>query len=251
VHAAPAPLHEVRAYAVIWNSLHIGDIIAEVKETNGTYHFETHMRSREIIKLLAPYTNRATATIKPSSTRGFIPVSYENTVKLRKKLRTIRMHYAADSTLNTLIVTPEDSIAKRPPATPAQLIGSIDPLTGTMLAQHYVKNYLATGHNKDFTFNIYDGRKLFAVHFTIIGKSVITLDNNPVATVHFRFSRKAIAGFTAKELAKMPKEEPVIDVYLRDDATLLPVKAVGKAASGSVTAVLTKSCATLEACMEK
>lgn len=242
-YAAPPAGHTVRHYEVMWNGLHIGDLIADIKEVNGIYHFNTLMRSRDIIKLLAPYRNTASGVIAKDAAKELRPVSFRNTVKLRRKSRDITMQFDAQGVLKTTTVVPPDMPNRRPPVNSVLLQGSIDPLTATLLVGEYVKK-----GRTQFITNVYDGRKLFAVNYQVRGKTTTMLNGKSVPTIHISFSRKAIAGFTEKELKNMPKENPVFDVYLADDGTMLPVKAIGKASIGSASATFKRSCATVEEC---
>lgn len=243
-HAETSSFHAVRYYEVVWNGLHIGDMVAEVKEENGIYRTEIVLRSRDIVKLFSPYRNTATATSKYDTKNGFTPVSFDNTVKLRKKSRQVTMHFAEDGALQTLAVVPPELPSRRPPVATSLLTGSIDPLTAPLR----VREHLRAGKSK-FTTTIYDGRKLFAIHYTVHGKITTEINGKNIPTIHITMTREPIAGFTVKEMNNMPKQNPVIDVYV-DEVNMLPVKAIGKAGIGSATALLKKECASMQACLK-
>jgi hypothetical protein len=249
--ADPPAVHAVRAYDVFWGGVQIGSLVAEVKEENGIYHFNTLMHSGAMLKYIALYQNDAQGTIKANDAKGFIPVSFDDAVKLRRKQRHIHLDFAEDGTLKSNEVAPPESPLKRPPIDISALKDSIDPLTAALRVQHYVRAYRKDNSATQFTMNVFDGRKLFAVHYTIHGKTSTLIDHKPVPTIHVSFLRKALGGFTQKELQNMGKEDPVIDVYLGDDEMLLPVKAEGKAVLGSATAILVKECAVLQDCLHK
>ena len=244
ISSVAAGFHAVRAYDVDWNKLPVGNLIGEISEENGITHVTILMRSDKILKYVAEYHNLTTATMKNDTANGYIPMVFDVKSTLRKKSKQLHMEYDEAGILKNKILTPPESAQKRPTIPPELLNGHIDPLTAVMLARAYIKQ----GKTK-FSLNIYDGRNLFVVNYIVYGKTTTVVGGKRVDAIHISFSRRAIAGFTTKELHNLPRESPVIDLYLSDDELMLPLTATGKAIIGSANAKLRKECQTLDECM--
>lgn len=245
---AASVTQKARYYEVYWNGLHIGDLIGEIKEEDGHTTMATFMRSNDMMQIVAPYNNIAHGSIATANNR-LLASSFEDQIRFRRKNKYIELHYDNDGNIARNTIIPPEDPNKRPTVPMNMLKDSVDPFTAVLLVRKQVRDYLLEGKNNRFSKNIFEGRSLFTLQVDIRGRETIELNKRPVSVIHITLSRQPIAGYTAKELLKMPAQNPVIDVYLEDNPSLLPVRATGQALVGSAMAVLKKECTSIDECL--
>lgn len=248
------PIRLTRMYHIYWTGLLLGEMIGEYQYSQDTHSFKVIMRSDGLGAKLANYHNESQA-----SWNQLLPgqallkaEKFELFSKFRRKSRNVLLHYDANGRLTLDRHHPEIASKKYPIASPAQKKDSQDPLTAALNVQRLARQYQKASHIPLYhELKVYEGRKLFTLCVTINARKTITVSDQAYETLYVRLHRKPIAGFSKSELYRLKHEDPVIEVYLSDDALLLPVKAVATAKIGSVVALLKKECATLTACLKK
>ncbi len=249
VDSPPAP-KAVRLYGVYWQSIHIGNIIGEVKNnSDGKIEFRVAMRSLNILKRLTRYQNDASTTARFGNAQGFIPITFEVHSTLRKKTKNVALAYDAAGNVVQETIDHPPNPKKITPITADMKKDSIDPLTAALIARDKVRQFRDGGGKNYFNLKIYDGRQLFIVNFTILPATTLSWQGRSVSVIPLRFARTALGGFGKEELERMKKQDPVIDVYLSNDSALLPLEAKGKAIIGTASASLLRECQSFTECM--
>lgn len=243
-------LNAARLYGVYWQNIHVGNIIGEIRTKEGKSEFRVSLHALNIFKTLTRYQNNSFTIINTKTPHSFVPESFELHTVLRKKAKHTRIDYTTLGEVSKEQVSHPANPLKVKPITPEKKQGSVDPLTAALIAREYVRNYLTQkeGVNNQFAITIYDGKYLFDIQFMIKEQTSITFHGRDVPVVHISFLRNPLAGFSTKELQRMKKYDPVIDLYLTNDEFLLPLQAEGTAPLGKATAILQKECASFEEC---
>lgn len=241
-------LTTARLYGVYWQNVHIGDIVGELRTSGNRSELRVSMRALNILKTLTRYENDSFVVAHATMPYGFIPESFDVHSVLRKKSKTAHIEYSnAGEIIHESVSHPANPL-KVKPIDAAMKNGSVDPLTAALIARENVRHYLNKKGKNYFTLSVYEGRYLYRLHFTVNDPVTITVQGHAESVVPLHFSRTPLGGFSKEELSRMQKQDPVIDVYLSNDALLLPVQAEGKAMIGKANAVIKKECAIFSEC---
>lgn len=240
-HAIEEIKQAAQLYQVYWKGLHIGDFRVEIN--NGSISSE--IQSYGTAKKISKYSNSASSKFHKEGDT-YIPTSYYTYLTQRQGDKKVNVNYDATGNITKESVVPPDKAYKRPPVKNESKKGTVDPLTAALIARDKISDALAKGETK-FNFNIYDGRRLSRLDFTILGKDKIKALDKDQDVVKVNVRRSAIEGYTNNELKRMQGEEPDILVYLSTE-TLLPVKANAEAILGQADFKLVKECESLEQC---
>lgn len=256
-HLTAAPINEEsqvanlqisRWYKVYWLGMHVGDLMSEIKETKpGVYAIESRLHSRGIAKRFTKFWSIAKSHSVLSNKGDLLPSNFTNRSNLRKKKRQISINYQHEGRIASEQVTPPDNRKKRPAVATEKKLGAVDPHTAILLAHKKIRQALVTGKNV-FTIPLYDARRLSHLHFTVHGRKIIEHQDNDTKVIHVSVKRDLIAGYTNNEHKRLKKENPVIDIYLEDNATMMPIQALATAPIGSANVVLERECYSLDSC---
>lgn len=238
---------EARLYKLYWGGMNLGNLVGAIEKAEDGYHFKVNMRSRGLARLITKYQSDTLTHFAFTDDHQALPVSFMTKGSLRKKQRIINIDYDQEGLITYENVNPPDKRWKRPAVKKESKAGSMDPLTMLINVRKRVIDYLQGGE-KEFTYLLYEGRRLSKLYFTIHGKMRLTIGSEEFPVIHVHARRDPLEGFTNREKEKMAMEEPVIDMYLSDDEFLLPVKAVGEIPVGNAIMLLKKVCKTMEEC---
>lgn len=238
-----------RVYNIFWMGMHIGDLVAQVEELpKGLFRMESSMYAKGMIKKLTRFqgTSNSISVWQPDAL--VIPNDFTMEINYRKRGRMTRLHYDPEGNVIKESVVPPDNREKRPAVRKDRKKGAIDPHTMVLRAHQLIREGLKPGGKKEFALITYDGRKLSEMKFAIIGKTIWPAYDKEKQVYHIQMTRKALEGFTESELERIKSEDPVIDLYLEDNADMLPVGAVASAPIGSAFAVIGKECYSVKRC---
>jgi hypothetical protein len=172
---------------------------------------------------------------------------YETNYKTKKKKRYVKLNYKGDIFDKETLVPPENP-AKRTPVPTQEKNGSYDPLSALLKARMLLIDALEK-NKKTFSLNVYDGRRLTKVDFTVLSTRTIRIDGKKVPIVAVQAKRTLIAGFTKSELADHDPQEPPMIMYFSNDEKLFPVRLQANLSFGRLTADLYKTCNAQESCL--
>ncbi len=229
-------------YKVYWTGVHIADLVVEVKDGS----MDTVIESYGIVKKISKYASRTSSKFSFENGK-YIPKSFYTQFQQRNGGKKINIVYNSSGIIEAESVTPPDKRGKRPAVKNEMKVDTVDPLTAVMVAHAKIKESLKQ-NIKNFSFNMYDGRRLAQLDFTIGGRMHRNINGKSYNVVMVTFVRKPIAGFTNKELSRMKEEEPVFTIYLNDDKYLMPIKADAEAPLGKAILIMEKECKSIETC---
>jgi hypothetical protein len=235
-----------RYYKVYWLDMHVGNVITQIEEKNGIYQIQARLNAEGPAKV-TKYWDEARASIQAKAEQ-YLPVSFHNESNLRKKRRKIELHYDESGKLIQEAVNPPDNRAKRPAVKSTLKSDTVDPLTAILVAHKRIRAIMADKGKGEFVIPIYQGRQLAKYHFVVRGQMKDEFNGKLQSAIRVTVYRKPVAGFTQSEYQDMKREEPTVDVYLSDDAHMLPIKFYAEAPIGNAVAVLEKECYAIDQC---
>jgi hypothetical protein len=219
-HAEPSALVSAeKSYKVYVRGIHIADLKVNMQEGS----LATDIESYGLVKKISKYEDHGKSSFVFKDDK-FIPRKYETHFTQRQGNRSVEISYDAKGAITHEQVTPPDKRNKRPAVVEENKKDTVDPLTAVMVARQKIIEGLKNNENS-FSFNMYDGRRLARLEFTIVGRETKKIDGKQRNIITVTFKRKALEGFTNNELKRMTKEEPTFSLYLSDDDNMLPVKA--------------------------
>lgn len=238
-----------RLYEVSWQKIPIGIMVGEVEENGNQYTLRIAMRSLNIAKSLANYENDS-ATIAHRSKEEIAPSLFDMHSQLRKKKKHVKLTYDEAGIITSEDVSHPTNPKKVKPISAELKYGSVDPLTAALRVREQVKRYLANKGEGQFIIPVYEGRHLFMVYFSLKDQ-LLKVGGRDVPVIHVHFFRKPLAGFSERELKEIAEgDDPVMEVYLTQDAALLPIQAEASTSLGKVKAVLKQECTNWDECMK-
>ncbi len=107
---------------------------------------------------------------------------------------------------------------------------------------------LKTGKT-DFTIDNFDGRRLTRASFHVVGKKTLHRGDDEIPVVTLTAKRAQIAGFTKSEIEATDPNEPLLYIYLSDDARLWPIRLEAHEPLGTFVISLAKECSPQESCL--
>lgn len=230
-----------RWYKISWNKIIIADFKVEVDGNS----MASSIQSLGVVRKVSKYSNTSEGKFKKVG-NSYVPTYYHSYLTQRQGSKEVTINYDASGKIIKEAVVPPDKAYKRPPVKNESKQSVVDPITAALVAREKIRASLASGE-KQFSFNIYDGRRLSRLDFNIEGEESIKVLDKRRDVVRISFRRVALEGYTNNELKRMKGEEPDIVVYLGKD-DLLPLSAKAAAPLGKAVFKMVKECKTLEEC---
>lgn len=240
-HAEISATKVARWYKIYWNSAYIADLKVGLDGDK----LESLIDTRGIVKRISKYSNHTYSTFHVYNGL-YMPDNFRSNLRQRHGNKDILIEYAQNGKIIKEEVIPPDNRAKRKAVSEDKKNGAVDPLTAAVVARQKIK-YAIAANEKEFSFDIYDGRRLSRLNFHIYGKENIKLLEKNMNVLKIGFKRLPIEGFTKNEFKRMKGEEPDFIVYL-EEGSLLPVKSDAAAPLGKALFVLEKECETIASC---
>lgn len=241
--ASDTPLKTARWYKIYWKAIHIADFRMGIDGES----LVSNIDSQGLAQKISKYKNYTSGSFHKIGD-AYLPVHFDSSLRQRQGTIKVRLDFDKNGNITEESVIPPDKRYKRPAVANASKVGVVDPLTAIMVAKSKIETSLSEGE-KEFSFNIYDGRRLFRLDFNIYGIETIKALEKNWDVVKIGFRRFPLEGFTNNELKRMKGEDPDFIVYLEKDS-LIPVKADAAAPLGRAMFVLVKECDTVAECQE-
>lgn len=238
-------LDVTKKFNIEYLNIDIADVIYDIKplkEANDyvKHRFRVYSKTEGFVDYFAEWRGQNLAEFRLYENR-VSPEKFKSKTSLRDKTRNINLTYSENGKkLTKDSVIPPDNRKKRPAVSGKNKLATYDPLSALFEARRRVKeafeeDKFGKSDKYKFTLPIYDGRRRTDINFKLSRKA--NKDNLYILDV----SRKAIEGYTAKELENVKKGEAVITLYL-SPMDYLPIKAEGKHPLGTATAEVEKDC---------
>lgn len=236
----PAPLQFNGQYLFTWNGITLGGLALGIDETAARYRIHLAVRSLGLVNW---FTRHSDDTITEGNREGglngsrYRPLHYESFYKTKNKPRHILVNFTSKGVVTDEINEPPDKPGERQPAPHALKDGAYDPLSLLMELRS------GTPEAKGF-----DGKRVFNVKAAKGAPTQLSAAGKDVAATPLVLSRTPLAGLSAKESAAYAKGEPVLALYVSDDARRIPVGVSVPLFFGRVRGTLTRECPTWDAC---
>lgn len=214
------PIHFTGHYDFAFSGIPFGEIDITFTEKAGNYRATSDIETTGVARLLVQHSSHTTSH---GSGRNFhyANAEYESRYSTRGKKK-----YARISKKNGRIVSdkvePPDNRSVRPAVPLAEKSAAVDPLAMSVAIRNAFARARQEGRTS-FTLDFYDGRRLTRSFFTLGDERVLRINAHkiPVFTLHAR--RKPLAGYTAKELARINPNEPELTIYFSHDVKFVPI----------------------------
>lgn len=236
------PANATRLYEVHWGGLHIADLAGEISKN----HFAVDIKSYGMVKKISKYKSHSELDFSFENGK-YVPKKFFTTSRQRHGKRDIKISYNDNAAIKKEQVTPPDKRFKRPAVADNMKKFVVDPLTAALISRIKIKQALESGKS-NFSFNIYDARRLSRLEFQVEGKTTIKLHGKKTPAIKMSFRRAPIAGHTQNELKRQKGEEPDFTVFLSDDEAMLPIKAYATAPLGKAIITMKRDCESISEC---
>ncbi len=239
-------LNFIKRYEVTWLGFHVGDLYVKIKsEEQGGDLFsrmQVIIRSYGLAHKISKFQSDSQSLMKYMGNGQYIPYQYATSFALRKKRRDITFLYNEDgSEILTETNVPPEKRWKRPEVEAVKKANTYDPLTLSLMARTQLIAAIADG-KKEFTMNLYDGRRRTNFDFKIKER------RGKEQLIHMTFTENPISGYTNNELKKIKNEKTVISLFI-SPKDFLPVSAEGESSLGTALIKLKDECSTLKECL--
>lgn len=240
------PVNFKGVYEFALSGVRFGKMGIEAEQSPDHYAMTCDIATTGLLKLFVQHSSHT--TVDGAGQDFLYPDSiYETRYQTKKKAKYVKMVRQGGALIEEKLVPPETFETR--PRVPAELKNdAVDPLSFLPMMRRELWAAAQQGKNA-FSLNAYDGRRLTQVNFAIEGKKTIFHRGaeQPVIVVTAR--RKQITGFTDSEIRDFNPKEPLLYIYVSDDARLLPLKLEARLWMSPVTATLVKECRTGESCL--
>ena len=272
INNMPEPLNFKAIYSFGFEGLPIGKMGIEATQTPKHYAVTSDITTTGLMKIFVKHSSHTTAE-GTSRAEGQYESHYQTKGK-KKYVKTVthegvtggeilippdpptRQPVAAEMKRNvadplTLILRMREELAKALRTSPSFLEGEgRGGGTFTTSAKESVPHPNPPPQGgREFSINLYDGRRLTQVNFTVGEKQILRYQDRRIPVIEVSVGRKLLAGFTQSELADHNPNEPQARLYITDDVRLIPIRAEFTMLFGTASATLVKECAGGESCL--
>ncbi len=248
VHAAePARDLDFKGlYKCTMSGINFAKIGVHAEQDAHAYAMTADIMSTGIVNMFTKHSSHTTVDASGSN-YTYSHINYETDYKTKNKKRYVNLIFA-DGKFKEEKLEPPENPAKRPPVPLEQKQQAQDPLSALLQARQELFHALQSGA-REFTIDVYDGRRLTKVDFTVVGDKVLKLSGAKVPVVEVTARRTFLAGFTRSEIADKDANEPALHIYFSNDEKLFPVRLQVQLFFGLMTADLIKACSGSESCL--
>lgn len=232
-------------YEINLGNVAIAKMGLEMEQSASNYAVTGDIASTGIVKLFANHKSH-TAVEASGKNFSYPERIYETNYSTKKKKKYIKLVYSNGTVTDTLI--PPENRAKRPEVSAALKKNSYDPLSFIIEMRAMLASSIKAG-KKDFSIDVYDGRRLTRANFIIGDQKTIRYNDKKTPVLVVTLKRALVAGFTKDELAEYDKNEPPLSIYFSADGRLMPLRLETSFWLGTLSATLVKECRTGESCL--
>ena len=238
-----APLNIKAAYEFNFAAFRLGKMGIEVAQTPQNYSIAADIVSTGLANIIVRHSSHTTAEGSGKNYR-YSRIEYETHYQTKKKKKYAHLIYK-DGKLAEENVLPPDNRATRPAVASELKNKSYDYLTLILK----LREALYSPASKEFSFDVYDGRRLTRITASVIGKTTITYNNAEQPVIRVDLRRKLIAGFTKSELDDHDPDEGGVQAYFTDDDRRIPIRLEAQLMLGTLSATLVKECSKETSCL--
>lgn len=241
-----APLNFNGVYSFGWNGLPFGEMALKTTEGAGRYTAESRVGFTGLAGLLN--SHKSTAQGSGGTEGGVMRTArvYETFYSTRKKAKHVKLTFAQGGRLAEAVLEPPNNKDKRPDVPAEAVHGAPDPLSYMFALREALHGALQKGESS-FSLPLFDGRRLMETQFRIVATHVAPQKSGGPLLTEVIGTRKALAGFSQKELDDM-KGEPELHAWFTEDAQMIPQTLQFQVMLGRVTAKLARRCEGAELC---
>ncbi len=231
------PKTEDFTYQFHWVGIKFGKAFVRWDETDTTYKARMTLDSSGVAKFFTKQKRTLEVEgIKKVAADGsvtYVPQKSSSLSWKPKKQRKIDIVYDAEGNVETAVVTPADNRATRPDVEQLKKDAALDIMTAVLNV------HAAAANEKTQTKSlVYDGRRLTEAKFT---KATLTKDEQKkwsrlADPQKFTAKRKAVEGYTQKEIGRMAKGEPELIVFIDPTKSRMPFQVYADTKFGRITA---------------
>ncbi len=226
------PLRFNGVYVFYWGGMAFGEMALRANEDAKNFEAESTLKMTGLARMFTSMESSATLTGSRGKSWGKSPREYETFYTSKGKPRHVKLVYNTAGRVADEVVEPPENRDRRPEVAGWLKAASLDPLSYVFAVREELHKAREAGE-REFTVRLYDGRRLMDTTYTI-GES-------RDGVIPVTGSRKAVAGFTAKEMKKMASE-PKVSTYFTDDERLIPLRLELPLPIGVATATLARTC---------
>ncbi|MGE5146323.1 MAG: DUF3108 domain-containing protein [Candidatus Eiseniibacteriota bacterium] len=216
--AATPPSNVSACYEIAWGGIGFADLSLTVTADRG-FRARTLIQTFGLVDLFGAFHYDATSDGRLIDSDLALPGQY---VVLdgdkADKLERIALDFDPNSGAVAQQVTPPRHKER---VEPALRTGAVDPLTALLQARGAIRRSLLGGP-PNVIVPIYDGSKRYDLELMVLGHVRQTIGGTDWPLIHATARLKPIAGFRPRQLEHV--QDPA-ELYLSDDAYLLPVRA--------------------------
>lgn len=231
-------------YEFSWGGIGFGKIALEADETDATFSARTLIKSKGLASMFVKHssdTKMDGLKVGPE----YLSQHYDANFQTRNKKKHINLTYDSAGNIEKEISEPED--ADRPKVSAEDKAGALDPLALLFKIRRKLFDALAASE-KTFKVKMYDGRRLTEVQVDISGLAERTIAGEKKNLIHVILTRKALSGYTDKELERMKDGINSMHAYFSDDAQLWPIMVEVDVYLATMRGEFTQACSKIEEC---
>ena len=246
---AAAPLEDLDfkgQYSFALGGIPFGKLGMEFTQAPTHYSATSDITLTGVVRLFINHTSHTTSSGTGADFR-YTNTVYESTYQTRKKPKHVKIE-RKNGRITYEIAEPPGDGKSRGPVAAADKNPALDPLTIGLGMRTELARALRDGRTH-FSLNYYDGRRLTQVDLTLQGERTITIGGQDYETYVVDATRKAIAGYTAKEQASIGPNDPTLTLFFSKDKRLLPLRLQVPLLFGTASATLVRECGESESCL--
>lgn len=214
------PFNLRAVYHCVWGGLSVGELVIDSQETN-QYRVKLDVETRGLVKFFSKH--RSNSTVHGIAEPSYQPLSFVSNYSTKGKPKFTSLKFAPDGSLIEEVHKPQKPEKDETPVTDSLKKGVYDPVT-SILAIRRKLHEARQSNQKQFTFRMYDGKRLSELRFRILGTTTIATGETKTPVIRVAASRKPLAGFSPKDLKHIEQGDPPLTIYFTQDEKLLPTR---------------------------
>lgn len=227
------PLNYQLRYDVSWSGIALGRIRITVTEDMYGYKMSVDTKTKGIARLFDKTKGLAETTGKIAP-EGYVPQHYSSSSKDDEGGRTTTVTYESDGSIRARDRNPPDDPARRPPVPIEQASTGVDPITTFLKMRRGVHDHMEQNIRETEVMS-YDGARLAQFTTKVVSRASLESMDKHVNAINTVLTRRPIAGYKDKEIAKYEKGDPVVHIYYSADGRFIPLKADIKLSYGTIS----------------
>jgi len=231
------PQTEDFTYQFHWVGIKFGKAFVRWEETERTYKAKMALDASGVAKMFTKQKRtievEGIKRVNDDGSITYVPQKSSSLSWKPKKQRTIAITYDVNGNVKTALVTPADNRKSRADVQQLKKDAALDVMTA-ILEVHA----MAMNNQNQSKSLVYDGRRLTEV---AVNKKSLNNDEQKrwqklKSPQKFTAKRKAVEGYTTKEIGRMAKGEPEVVMLIDPTKSRMPYKVYADTKFGRITA---------------